>query len=124
MDSENRYYFIEVNPRIQVEHTITEEITGIDIVAAQIQIAAGATLEQLGLTQDRITTRGFAMQTRITTCVSAPIIIPLGSGLSNRPNSEDPAKNFQPDTGKIEVYRMPNLLSMAPQPLARCRGGK
>ncbi len=52
----NDYYFIEINPRIQVEHTITEEITGIDIVAAQIQIAAGATLEQLGLTQDRIST--------------------------------------------------------------------
>ncbi|VBB72277.1 Putative pyruvate carboxylase [Podospora comata] len=85
VDQQNRYYFIEINPRIQVEHTITEEITGIDIVAAQIQIAAGATLEQLGLTQDRISTRGFAIQCRITT--------------------EDPAKNFQPDTGKIEVYR-------------------
>ncbi|KXX80794.1 Pyruvate carboxylase [Madurella mycetomatis] len=85
VDEQNRYYFIEINPRIQVEHTITEEITGIDIVAAQIQIAAGATLEQLGLTQDRISTRGFAIQCRITT--------------------EDPAKNFQPDTGKIEVYR-------------------
>lgn len=69
----------------QVEHTITEEITGIDLVAAQIQIAAGASLEQLGLTQDRISTRGFAIQCRVTT--------------------EDPAKNFQPDTGKIEVYR-------------------
>ncbi|KAK3902594.1 carbamoyl-phosphate synthase L chain, ATP binding domain-containing protein [Staphylotrichum tortipilum] len=85
LDEQGRYYFIEINPRIQVEHTITEEITGIDIVAAQIQIAAGATLEQLGLTQDRISTRGFAIQCRITT--------------------EDPAKNFQPDTGKIEVYR-------------------
>ncbi|KAH7027536.1 pyruvate carboxylase [Microdochium trichocladiopsis] len=85
VDQQNRYYFIEINPRIQVEHTITEEITGIDIVAAQIQIAAGATLEQLGLTQDRISTRGFAIQCRITT--------------------EDPAKQFQPDTGKIEVYR-------------------
>ncbi|KAK4465575.1 pyruvate carboxylase [Cladorrhinum samala] len=85
VDQQNRYYFIEINPRIQVEHTITEEITGIDIVAAQIQIAAGATLEQLGLTQDRISTRGFAIQCRITT--------------------EDPAKGFQPDTGKIEVYR-------------------
>ncbi|OQE39010.1 hypothetical protein PENCOP_c007G03268 [Penicillium coprophilum] len=81
----NEHYFIEINPRIQVEHTITEEITGIDIVAAQIQIAAGATLEQLGLTQDRISTRGFAIQCRITT--------------------EDPAKGFSPDTGKIEVYR-------------------
>ncbi|ORY66517.1 pyruvate carboxylase [Pseudomassariella vexata] len=85
VDQQNRYYFIEINPRIQVEHTITEEITGIDIVAAQIQIAAGATLNQLGLTQDRISTRGFAIQCRITT--------------------EDPAKGFQPDTGKIEVYR-------------------
>ena len=85
VDQHNRYYFIEINPRIQVEHTITEEITGIDIVAAQIQIAAGATLEQLGLTQERISIRGFAIQCRITT--------------------EDPAKGFSPDTGKIEVYR-------------------
>lgn len=85
VDQQNRYYFIEINPRIQVEHTITEEITGIDIIAAQIQIAAGASLAQLGLTQDRISTRGFAIQCRITT--------------------EDPAKGFAPDTGKIEVYR-------------------
>ncbi|KIJ32096.1 hypothetical protein M422DRAFT_214108 [Sphaerobolus stellatus SS14] len=85
VDQLGRHYFIEINPRIQVEHTITEEITGIDIVAAQIQIAAGATLPQLGLTQDAITKRGFAIQCRVTT--------------------EDPATNFQPDTGKIEVYR-------------------
>lgn len=85
VDNQNRHYFIEINPRIQVEHTITEEITGVDIVAAQIQIAAGASLEQLGLLQDKISTRGFAIQCRITT--------------------EDPSKNFQPDTGKIEVYR-------------------
>lgn len=85
VDKQNRHYFIEINPRIQVEHTITEEITGIDIVAAQIQIAAGATLTQLGLSQERINTRGFAIQCRITT--------------------EDPSKAFQPDTGKIEVYR-------------------
>jgi pyruvate carboxylase len=64
---------------------LSEEITGIDIVAAQIQIAAGATLPQLGLTQDAITKRGFAIQCRITT--------------------EDASQNFQPDTGKIEVYR-------------------
>ena len=85
VDQQNRYYFIEINPRIQVEHTITEEITGIDIVAAQIQIAAGASLQQLSLTQEHISTRGFAIQCRITT--------------------EDPAKGFSPDTGKIEVYR-------------------
>jgi pyruvate carboxylase len=66
--------------RIQVEHTITEEITGIDIVAAQIQIAAGATLPELGLTQETISKRGFAIQCRITT--------------------EDAAAGFQPDTGK------------------------
>ncbi|KAF9523056.1 hypothetical protein CPB83DRAFT_863535 [Crepidotus variabilis] len=85
VDQVGRHYFIEINPRIQVEHTITEEITGIDIVAAQIQIAAGATLPQLGLTQEAITKRGFAIQCRITT--------------------EDASTGFQPDTGKIEVYR-------------------
>ncbi|GAA6058691.1 hypothetical protein JCM10212_003379 [Sporobolomyces blumeae] len=79
------YYFIEINPRIQVEHTVSEEITGIDIIAAQIQIAAGASLPELGLTQDTISKRGYAIQCRITT--------------------EDPATGFQPDTGKIEVYR-------------------
>ena len=65
--------------------TFTEEITGIDIVAAQIQIAAGVTLPQLGLTQEAITKRGFAIQCRVTT--------------------EDASAGFQPDTGKIEVYR-------------------
>ncbi|CAG8601444.1 1335_t:CDS:10, partial [Ambispora gerdemannii] len=85
LDQKNRHYFIEINPRIQVEHTITEEITGIDIVAAQIQIAAGATLSQLSLSQQRIQIRGCAIQCRVTT--------------------EDPSQNFQPDTGKIEVYR-------------------
>ncbi|KAI9890022.1 MAG: pyruvate carboxylase [Vezdaea aestivalis] len=85
VDQQNRHYFIEINPRIQVEHTITEEITGIDIIAAQIQIAAGASLETLGLQQKDISLRGFAIQCRITT--------------------EDPQKQFQPDTGKIEVYR-------------------
>lgn len=85
VDNQNRHYFIEINPRIQVEHTITEEITGIDIVAAQIQIAAGATLADLGLSQNKISMRGCAIQCRITT--------------------EDPSKGFQPDTGKIEVYR-------------------
>jgi pyruvate carboxylase len=67
------------------DKSIAEEITGIDIVAAQIQIAAGATLASLGLTQENISRRGFAIQCRITT--------------------EDASANFQPDTGKIEVYR-------------------
>ncbi|RIA98644.1 pyruvate carboxylase [Glomus cerebriforme] len=85
VDLEGRHYFIEINPRIQVEHTITEEITGVDIVAAQIHIAGGSLISDLNLTQERINTQGFAIQCRITT--------------------EDPAQNFQPDTGKIEVYR-------------------
>ena len=57
VDAEMRPYFIEVNPRIQVEHTITEEVTGIDLVQAQIKIAAGATLEEIGLVQENITPR-------------------------------------------------------------------
>ncbi|CAG8526782.1 15237_t:CDS:10, partial [Dentiscutata heterogama] len=85
VDQQGRHYFIEINPRIQVEHTITEEITGIDIVAAQIQIAGGALLAHQSLLQNRIQISGHAIQCRVTT--------------------EDPAQNFQPDTGKIEVYR-------------------
>lgn len=67
LDQQGRHYFIEINPRIQVEHTITEEITGIDIVAAQIRIAAGASLEELGLVQSNLRIRGNAIQCRITT---------------------------------------------------------
>jgi pyruvate carboxylase len=85
VDREGRHYFIEVNPRIQVEHTVTEEITGIDLVQSQIKIAGGATFASLGLAQDTVTIRGVAIQCRVTT--------------------EDPRKNFQPDTGRIEVFR-------------------
>ncbi len=80
-----RHVFIEMNPRIQVEHTVTEEVTDVDIVASQLRIAAGATLEDLGLSQERISVRGVAAQARITT--------------------EDPANNFRPDTGRISAYR-------------------
>ena len=79
--------FIEMNPRIQVEHTVTEEITDVDLVQSQIRIAAGAGLEELGLAQDRLRVRGAALQCRITT--------------------EDPAAGFRPDTGKITTYRSP-----------------
>ncbi|PTQ56740.1 MAG: Pyruvate carboxylase [Candidatus Carbobacillus altaicus] len=84
------YYFIEVNPRIQVEHTITELITDIDIVQAQIRLAEGHALtdEEVGVPpQDKIRTKGFAIQCRITT--------------------EDPENNFLPDTGRILAYRSP-----------------
>jgi pyruvate carboxylase len=83
----NNFFFIEVNPRVQVEHTVTEEVTGIDIVRAQILIAEGKTLaEATGKTsQDEISLNGHALQTRITT--------------------EDPQNNFIPDYGRIAAYR-------------------
>ncbi|MGV7710935.1 ATP-binding protein, partial [Mycobacterium kansasii] len=75
------YVFIEMNPRIQVEHTVTEEITDVDLVSSQLRIASGETLEDLGLTQDAVRPHGAALQCRITT--------------------EDPANGFRPDTGRI-----------------------
>ncbi|MFO0682794.1 MAG: pyruvate carboxylase [Sandaracinus sp.] len=80
-----RHYFIEVNPRIQVEHTVTEEVTGVDLVQSQIRIAGGATFAELGLVPGAVQVRGVAVQCRVTT--------------------EDPRKNFQPDTGRIEAFR-------------------
>ena len=82
-----RAVFIEMNPRIQVEHTVTEEVTAVDLVASQLRIAAGATLADLGLSQETITIRGAAIQARITT--------------------EDPSHDFRPDTGRISAYRSP-----------------
>lgn len=82
-----QHVFIEMNPRIQVEHTVTEEITDVDLVASQIRIAAGESLADLGLTQDRIRMHGAALQCRVTT--------------------ENPADGFRPDTGRITAYRSP-----------------
>ncbi|MHB1235299.1 MAG: pyruvate carboxylase, partial [Microbacteriaceae bacterium] len=82
-----RHVFIEMNPRIQVEHTVTEEVTDIDLVQSQMRIASGQTLAELGLRQEEITLRGAALQCRITT--------------------ENPADGFRPDTGKITSYRSP-----------------
>ena len=89
VDQENRHYFIEVNPRIQVEHTITEEITGIDIVAAQIQLAAGASLEQLNLTPElslRLSTTACwssaAVTARPTKSLAARCFVPWSSSVS------------------------------------------
>ncbi|MEL5990506.1 pyruvate carboxylase [Microbacterium phosphatis] len=79
--------FIEMNPRIQVEHTVTEEVTDVDLVQSQMRIASGESLADLGLTQDTVKLRGAALQCRITT--------------------EDPAQGFRPDTGKITTYRSP-----------------
>jgi pyruvate carboxylase len=77
VDKDGNHYFMEVNPRVQVEHTISEEITGIDIVQSQIMIASGKTLTELGLTQDAIQEpTSYAMQCRVVrqpdnTCISA-----------------------------------------------------
>ena len=87
LDPTGKYVFIEMNPRIQVEHTVTEEVTGVDLVQSQMRIAAGATLAELELTQESVAPRGFALQCRITT--------------------EDPANGFRPDTGRITMYRSP-----------------
>jgi len=87
VDPAGNYVFIEMNPRIQVEHTVTEEITDVDLVQAQLRIASGQTLADLGLAQDRVKIRGAALQCRITT--------------------EDPANGFRPDTGVITTYRSP-----------------
>ena len=87
LDERGHYVFIEMNPRIQVEHTVTEEITDVDLVASQLRIADGETLADLGLSQDTLQIRGAAMQCRITT--------------------EDPANGFRPDTGRITSYRSP-----------------
>jgi pyruvate carboxylase len=82
-----KHVFIEMNPRIQVEHTVTEEVTDVDLVQAQMRIAYGHSLADLGLDQETLTIRGAALQCRITT--------------------EDPAEGFRPDTGKITTYRSP-----------------
>ncbi len=84
LDQEGRYFFIEMNPRIQVEHTVTEQITAIDIVRNQISIAAGKPLE---LTQDEVTLQGHCIQCRI--------------------NAEDPRNNFRPCTGTVTAYLSP-----------------
>jgi pyruvate carboxylase len=81
------HVFIEMNPRIQVEHTVTEETTDVDLVRSQLLIAGGATLADLGLRQDAVHQRGVALQCRITT--------------------EDPADGFRPDSGTISAYRAP-----------------
>lgn len=85
VDKHGKHYFIEVNSRLQVEHTVTEEITDVDLVHAQLHVCEGHSLPELGLRQDKIRVNGCAIQCRVTT--------------------EDPARGFQPDTGRIEVFR-------------------
>jgi pyruvate carboxylase len=87
VDAAGNHVFIEMNPRIQVEHTVTEEVTSVDLVQAQLRIAGGATLADLALSQEDISVTGAALQCRITT--------------------EDPSEGFRPDTGRITAYRSP-----------------
>lgn len=88
VDKFGNHYFIEMNPRIQVEHTVTEMVTGVDIVQSQLLIAEGYPLgsPEIGIySQEDVKPRGYSIQCRVTT--------------------EDPSNNFAPDTGKIDVYR-------------------
>ncbi len=87
LGEDGRFVFIEMNPRIQVEHTVTEEVTDVDLVSSQIRIASGETLASLGLSQDSVHVRGAALQCRVTT--------------------EDPSNGFRPDTGTLTTYRTP-----------------
>jgi acetyl-CoA carboxylase biotin carboxylase subunit len=84
VDQDGRYYFIEVNARIQVEHPVTEMVTGIDLIKWQIRVAAG---ERLPWTQEEIKHRGAAIECRI--------------------NAEDPRRNFQPSPGRIDRLIIP-----------------
>ena len=86
------FYFIEMNPRLQVEHTVTEEITGIDIVGSQILIAMGHSLEEIGASQASVQPKGFAIQCRVTT--------------------ENPENRFLPDYGQLISYRSPGGLGV------------
>lgn len=86
-DRAGKHVFIEMNPRIQVEHTVTEEVTDVDLVQSQMRIASGETLVGLGLDQANLVLRGVALQCRITT--------------------ENPMAGFRPDTGRISTYRSP-----------------
>ena len=84
MDRDGRYYFLEMNTRIQVEHTVSEMVTGIDLVQEMIRVAAG---EKLSFTQDEVVLRGYAIECRI--------------------NAEDPRRNFIPSPGRITRYLSP-----------------
>lgn len=84
LDKHNNFYFIEMNTRIQVEHPVTELVTGLDLIKEQIRVAAG---EELGYKQEDIKISGWAMECRV--------------------NAEDPAKNFMPSPGQVKIYEVP-----------------
>ncbi|KAK5970282.1 Precursor of carboxylase pyruvate carboxylase, partial [Trichostrongylus colubriformis] len=98
VDFEGKHYFIGMDACLQVAHSVTEEVTGIDIVHSQVRLAEGASLAELGLTQDLVKMSGAAIQCRIT--------------------SEDPAENFRPLHGRLKVYRIGDGLGIRKDGLA------
>jgi len=84
LDKHGKFYFMEMNTRIQVEHPVTEMVTGVDLIKEQLRVAAG---EELRLTQDQVAVKGHAIECRV--------------------NAEDPEQNFRPSPGKIVVYHVP-----------------
>ena len=84
VDADEKFYFMEINTRIQVEHTVTEAITGIDLIREQVLVATG---QRLRLRQQDVTVRGVAVECRV--------------------NGEDPARNFAPTPGRLDVFRVP-----------------
>ena len=87
LEPDGEFFFIEVNPRIQVEHTVTELVMGVDLVQAQIKIAEGSSLADIGIPDEIPLPNGYAIQCRVTT--------------------EDPENDFLPDAGRITHYRSP-----------------
>lgn len=91
-----RHYFIEVNARLQVEHTVSEEITGVDLVKTQLAVRQGVSLPSLGITQERIDA---CLQKDVNTGLRGPVAVQC------RITTEDSQRNFQPSTGRIDLYQ-------------------
>lgn len=112
VSSTGEHFFLEVNPRVQVEHTVTEEITGVDIVQMQILIAGGAALADLGFASQVLVGKNDVHEHQkpykhIVYTQQEDVPPPAGFAIQARVTAEDVERNFTPDTGRIQVYRSP-----------------